>query len=264
MPLVAVAPVVLRLQRVRPRVAEGERIALVVVVRLVERERVVRPGTGAGESAEPPELGGDAVVAATWPCSGPRSACRCRWCRPAPRPGAPGRAEHGSLRVDEAGEVIGPRVGVAEPSRRGPRASSRSYPTVAVKVRGFSKSLSNTNTSGLERPTRSGVGQQVAVGRRRPEERAERAVAEEGLPAGAVGAPAAGQVEARDAGVVEARVGPDHLLAVALHVLREAEPRLEHLVVRRDRAVAGELERARRVGDRLADERRVEELGRSA
>ncbi len=61
MALVAVAPVVLGLQGVGPGVAEGERIALVVVVGLVERERVVDLELQV-RIERPPELGRDAVV----------------------------------------------------------------------------------------------------------------------------------------------------------------------------------------------------------
>ena len=62
MTLVAVALVVLAVQRVGPGVAEAERIALVVVVRLVDRQGVVRleleiPGRHSAEAK------GHAVVA---------------------------------------------------------------------------------------------------------------------------------------------------------------------------------------------------------
>ena len=62
MTLVAVAVVVLAIEPVGARVAEAERIALVVVVGLVDRQRVVRLVLEIGIS-QSAEAEGDAVVA---------------------------------------------------------------------------------------------------------------------------------------------------------------------------------------------------------
>ena len=130
-PLVAVAPVVLRLQRIRLGIAEGERIALVVVVGLVERERVVhlelevRDRSVRRSSAVKPLKRDLALLCTTK--NVPDAV------RSAVETGGPGPvdtiAEHRVVGVEEAGQVVGSRVGVAErpgqPRRPAPARTPR-------------------------------------------------------------------------------------------------------------------------------------------
>ena len=92
---------------------------------LSKRQRVVELELEAGAAA-PPELGGDAVE------TGPRGALDDgRACQPRSPPAkavtrGPRRAEYRVVGVDEAGQVVGPRMGVAEARPASPSPSSRS------------------------------------------------------------------------------------------------------------------------------------------
>ena len=158
--------------------------------------------------------------------------------------------------VDEAGQMVGTRMGEAH-------ARGQPEPLALIAHRG-GKRPRVLEVLVEHEDVRAGRGrrgrrEQLAVVRRRTQYPRQRAVPEQRLSPRAVGASGARQVEPRDARIVEAGVGPDDLLPVALQIVREAEPRLEHLVVAGNRAVAGELEGADRVRHRLADERRVEQ-----
>src|SRR5919108_1074507 len=114
MALVPIAPPILMLQRIGARVTERERVALVIVVRLVEGQRVVDLELEIGiEYAL--QADSEAVVARLGARfdggerrdTVRRSAARVR------EPGAPGTAEYRVaeyrvIAVDEAGEMIGP------------------------------------------------------------------------------------------------------------------------------------------------------------
>ena len=149
-------------------------------------------------------------------------------------------------------------MGVAQSDRN----AARHFPLVADGGREGARVLEILVKHEHARPERVArrCRQQLAVRRRRPQDPGQLAVPEDRLPARAVGAPAAGQVEAGDARVIEAGVAAQHLAPVTRDVVGEAEARLEHRLVGRDRAVARELEGALGVGHGLPDERRVEEL----
>src|SRR5918998_1474428 len=118
MPLIPVAPVVLLLQRIRPGVPEREWIPLVVVVRLVERQGVIQlelqPRTGRAL-----QLRGDSVVArpggALHHGQGSQTGGPARGEVGVPRTRVYAVAEYRVVGVEEASQVIGPRMRVAEP-----------------------------------------------------------------------------------------------------------------------------------------------------
>ena len=243
-PLVAVAVAVLPLERVGPGIAEGEWIPLVVVVRLVPRERVVDlelelgAGRSACSSAVTPLKRDLAVLWTT--VSVPIAVARRRGRCPT------GAAEHRVVGVEEAGQVIGAGVGGADAGGE----AGRDFPLVAHRSGEGPRVLEILVE---DENVRAGRAHRAASGAARRRPAAGRGCGVSSLfrkmvcPREPSVLAAARQVESRDPRVVEAGVGPEHLLAVALDVLRDAEPGLEHLVVGRDGAVAGELEGADRL-----------------
>src|SRR4051794_27471850 len=120
MALVAVAPVVFLLQRVGSGVPEREWIALVVVIRLVGGQGVVElelePRAG-----RLPKLDGHAVVPRPGGALNYRQSAESG-CTTGGKGGGPGTGcsivtEDRIVGVEEAGQVIGPRVSVADPCR---------------------------------------------------------------------------------------------------------------------------------------------------
>ena len=107
-----------------------------------------------------------------------------------------------------------------------------------------------------------GRRQQLAVRRGRSQDRRQLAGPEEGLPARAVCRAGAGQVQPGYAGVVDPRARPKKGLAVAVCVVGQAYPRLQHIQVGWDSAVGWEPVGARVVGHGFADEIAEEDGGR--
>ncbi len=163
--LVAIAPVVLGLQRIGARVAEGERVALVVVVRLVGGERVVRPGTGPGSFAA-------CLISAVTPLKRDLAAAlhdgqraRCRWCR-RPRPVAHGDPNTASLRLmNRVRWSVLAWVKLRLAAR--PRDTSRSYAKRRAERCAGSRNSCRTRTRPGWNGPPAGTRDQVAVGGRR-------------------------------------------------------------------------------------------------
>ena len=101
---------------------------------------------------------------------------------------------------------------------------------------------------------------QVRVRGHGAQDRRQRAAAEDALAQRAVGRAGGGQDQPGDAGVEDAARGAHHPAAVPLRIPGDPQPRLPHVVVRRDGAVRGEGLGTRRGDHGLADERREEDL----
>src|SRR5688572_22873920 len=227
MPLVPVAPVVFLLERVGARVAKCEWIPLVVVVRLVERKRVIDlelESLAEGTS----QLRGYAVV------TGLRTAFdgdELQQPIAAGKSGSPGAAEHRGIPIDEPGEVVTARVGVAERSHQA-RHDLLVEPDGCRKGSRILKVFVEYEDLSRKERHSGGRRQQLAIIRRRAAENGFTAVeTHERLASRPVRAPAAGQIQSRYTGIVDPSVGPHDRPAIAPNVVGDAQARLKHRVV---------------------------------
>ena len=250
MPLVAVGEAVLRGEVRDLRVAQRERVALVVVVRVVPGERVVhlqlvavRPALGEAE--------GDAVV----------EALRARGDRPqdahavgaAVEAARPGAAVLGGVGVQPAGDVDALGVVVLHEAGEVRAELPLDRQRALVGARVVEVRVEDVHV-GPERRADLAGRDQVRIGGHRPQDAGERAVAEHGLAAAPVGRARRGQRQARDAPVEDAAVEAHDRLAVAGGIPRDTQPGLEHLPVRRDVAVRGKRLSLHRLPDEAVEE----------
>ena len=207
MPLIAVRVAVLRRQIGDLRVAEGERIALVVVIRLVLRVRVenlelhaMRRTLGKAQR--------DAVVeAARGRFNRGQSVDAVRSARRQAR--APWRSEERIVAVDEPSDVITLRVVVLH--QCGEIRNDFLLPGDAGRLRArILKVAIEDENVGKEWSADLRLRNQIGIGRYRTENACESAVAEERLAARAVGRPRRRQGQSRHAAVVDAGVGAQH------------------------------------------------------
>ena len=252
MPLVAVAVSPLAAEPICAGIAEGEGVALVVVIRLVGRERVVdlEPMICARTARDPDR---DAAILAAGAAlhRGERADAV-----PARETRAPRAAEHCVIPVHEAREPVG--VGEGHRDRTGePRFAERAL----VRSGGahgarIPEVLVDDEDVREERDTRRRRQELVDVGR--TAEEGECRVAEHRLADRTVVVAHGGEVERGDTSVIDARAQTHDFRAIPVAIPRHAEARLDHGHVRRDLAVRREVVRARPVRDRRPDEWRKE------
>ena len=168
----------------------------------------------------------------------------------------PGTAEKRVVPVDEPRQVVGAGMGVAQRDRHlvaePPLVGDRRLEGTRVL-----EVLRKHVHVGVERPG-DGRRQQAIVRGRATEDGDQGAVAEQRLPDRPVGAARAGEVQARNARIVDTRRAADDGSSIPLDVVGKPEARLEHLLVRRDRAIG----RERVSVDGLSDERGEKHLRR--
>src|ERR1700730_14831817 len=132
----------------------------------------------------------------------------------------PRRPEHGVVSIDEAGEIVGRRVGVRYRRRELIEYLCVVADRSAYRPRILEILVEDEDVRAERRSRRR--GQQRIVRRGRAENSGESTVPEYRLPDRAVRATRAGEVQSRNACVIESRRGAQDILAVTLYVPRNS------------------------------------------